>query len=235
MHFLALPRCGSRADVGFLIDSSASLFRNYAKEKEFVQSFAKKLKISEIGNHAGAMLFSSTPELSIKFSDHSNVEGFIKAVEELPLLGGTTRIDLALQKAFDEVFTLKNGMRASASKLLLVLTDGKQTEDGEYMPLYEAALPFHEAGIKIIAIGIGSQVDKDQLSKLVTEPKDLYLAKDFEELVSQEFIKNITFDSCATPGLYCGTFYGYTLAVLVDGVKKLILFYKHNINLGFHN
>lgn len=201
-NFLGDTKCGIRNDVGFLIDSSTSLFRDYAKEKDFVTRIAKGLEISLNGNHAGAVLFSSYPSLSIKFSDHSNVEDFNKAVELLPLLGGTTRIDLALQKAFNELFALKNGMRASASKVLIILTDGKQTKESDYMPLRNAILPFHESGIKVLVIGIGPKVDRDELSRLVIDPKDLFLAKDFEELVSETFLRNFTLGSCVAPGLH---------------------------------
>lgn len=199
---VAQPRCSSRADVGFLIDSSTSVLRDFSKEKEFVSRIAKLLKISPNGNHAGAVIFSSSPELRIRLSDHTDVHSFSEAVENLPLLGGRTRIDRALEKAYDELFSVENGMRQGVSKLLIVLTDGKQTKDDTFVPLSDAILPFHEAGIKVIVIGIGSLVDKFELSKLVTEPSDLFLAKDFEELVSQNFISNITLDSCNTPGLF---------------------------------
>ena len=178
------------------------MFGDYGKEKDFVARIATELKISSTGNHAGAVLFSSYPLLSIKFSDHSNVVNFNKAIEQLPLLGGTTRIDLALQKAFNELFALKNGMRASASKSLIILTDGKQTKELGYIPLHNAIVPFHESGIKVIAIGVGSKVDKDELSRLVVDPKDLFLAKDFEELVSETFFRNFTLGSCVAPGLH---------------------------------
>lgn len=175
--------------------------RDYRKEKEFVKSIAEKLKLSINGNRAGAVLFSSTAELRIKLSDFSSAKSFNEVVDQLPLLAGTTRIDTALRTAFNDLFSQENGMRAGASKLLIVLTDGKQSRDKDYTPLHDAIVPFHETGIKVIVIGIGDNVEKDELSRLVYEQSDLFLAKDFEELVSKSFIENITLDSCTASGL----------------------------------
>ena len=219
--FLGQPKCEVVTDVGFLIDSSTSLYRDYDKAKQFVSRIATELKISSKGNHAGAVLFSSAPSLRIKLSDHANPENFNKAIRKLPLLGGTTRIDLALEKAFTELFSLQNGMRASASKLLIILTDGKQTKDYGYVPLHNAIAPFHQSGIKVIAIGVGSKVDKDELSRMVVDQNNLFLATDFDELVSDAFFTNFKLDSCMAPGMQ---FYRnaswYILAIPIASVIK---------------
>ena len=199
--FLGQLKCEVVTDVGFLIDSSTSLFRDYEKAKQFVTRTATELKISSKGNHAGALIFSTAPSLRVKLSDHANSENFNKAIRKMPLLGGTTRIDLALEKAFTELFSLQNGMRASTSKLLIILTDGKQTKDYGYVPLHSAIAPFHQSGIKVIVIGVGSKVDKDELSRMVVDQNDLFLATDFDELISDAFIRNFKLDSCMAPGM----------------------------------
>ena len=205
------------------------MFRDYAREKKFITRIAERLKISRNGNHAGAVVFSNSPKLEIKLSDHSSVEDFNKAVEKLPLLGGTTRIDLALKMAFTELFALYNGMRVGSSRLLIVLTDGKQTTDFGYIPLHDAVRPFHESGIKVIVIGIGSKVDRNELSSLVVHPKDLFLPKDFDELLSDSFFGNFTLDSCMAPGLHVCNFFFFHVVSSFDRYKAQHTHYINNI------
>ena len=201
-YFSALVKCRSEFEVGFVIDSSASLFRDYQKEKEFVKNFVSLFEITKAGNRAGAVIFSDRAELMMKLSDFVSSQSFNRAVDDLPLLGGTTRIDMGLKKAFSDLFSVDNGMRPRASKLLVLLTDGKQSPDSDIASPYEAMRPFHEEGIKVIVIGIGPKVDKDELMSLVTDRKHFYHAKDFDELLSKGFMKNLTFDSCKKPGKF---------------------------------
>ena len=53
---------------------------------------------------------------------------------------------------------------------------------------------FLEEKIKVIVVGVGSlsQTYKDKLLDLVDSSDDLHFAKDFDELLKEEFIKSIT-------------------------------------------
>ncbi len=123
-------------------------------------------------------------------------------MDDLPLFGSTTRIDKALQTAFGELFSFKNGMRSGVPKVLLLLTDGEQTQDSDSIPPFEAVKPFHEAGIKVLVIGVGTKINRDELSKLVKSNEDLFFARNFDELKSSSFVKNITSASCKKFGTY---------------------------------
>ena len=46
---------------------------------------------------------------------------------------------------------------------------------------------------KVIVIGIG-KVDEDELLPLVKTPSNLYLVKDFDELLTDKFVHDITGD-----------------------------------------
>ena len=193
---MAEIKCRGLADVGFVVDSSGSLRNDYGKEKTFVKSLADKLGISSTGSHAGIVLFSDRAEVKMKFSEKNDAVEFKRTVDELPLFGKTTRIDKALQLAHGTLFRPENGLRTDVPQLLIVLTDGAQTNAADAVAPSEAILPFHESGIKVVVIGVGSGVKKDELSSMVKSKDDLYLAKDFSQLISSQFIDNITAASC---------------------------------------
>lgn len=192
--------CKTVADIGFIVDSSGSLRREYGKEKDFVKLVASSLDISPTGSHAGVVLFSYNAELSIKFSDHTNVKDFNSAVEGLALMGSTTRIDKALTLAFDSMFNEKNGMRVRVPKVLILLTDGAQTQDADAVVPSQVVNRFHDAGIKVIVIGIGSGVKPDELKTMVKSSSNLYLAANFDQLKSGKFVKDIIGSTCLQTG-----------------------------------
>lgn len=193
-------KCKGLADIGFIVDSSGSLFTEYVKEKAFLKDMAKEFKISKTGFHAGVVIFSQVAQLRIKFSDFVSTSSYIDAVDNLPLLGGTTRIDRGLNTAFKDLFSSANGMRPAVPKVAILLTDGEQTQDSDSVSPYDAVQAFHAANIKVIVIGVGSKVNKEELSRIVKSKKDLYFARDFDQLMSKAFVENITLASCLEPG-----------------------------------
>ena len=190
------------ADVGFIVDSSGSLAREYSKEKEFVKSVADSLHISpDRGSQVAVVLFSFYSQLSIKFTDHTNANDFKRAVDALPLMRSTTRIDRALTTAYNEMFNEKNGMRVKVPKVLILLTDGEQTKGADAIPPEQVVQKFHDAGIKVIVIGIGTGVNSVELGKMVKSRENLYLAKSFDQLKSGQFVDNIIGSTCLETGM----------------------------------
>ena len=194
--------CTVPLDIGFIVDSSGSLKNEYSKEKEFVKEMINQLAKSQNNLRAALVLFSLTAGLEIKFSDYNGANEFNTKVRNLPLLGSTTRIDRALDVAYREMFNVKNGMRPDVKKVLVLLTDGKQTEMADALKPSIAAYPFHKDGIKVISIGIGPAVDPVELESIVLRPEDLYLAEDFNELKTKSFVAGISDATCETPCNY---------------------------------
>ncbi len=189
-------RCKARADVGFIVDSSGSLKSEYGKEKQFVKLLAQKFGLSAKGSHAGVVLFSDTADVRVKLAEKNTGAEFNDAVDQLPLLGKTTRIDKALQVAYNDLFQPENGLRLDVPQVLFVLTDGAQTNAIDAVSPAQAIVPFHESDIKVVVIGVGSGVKREELKSMVKSEKDLYVAKNFDELISSQFVDNITASSC---------------------------------------
>jgi Mg-chelatase subunit ChlD len=176
-------------DVGFIVDASGSIGRNWRHELRFVQRLAAQVGISKSGGRAAVTLFSSKAKLMIKFSDHSQLSTFNRAVNRLPFWRKYTSIDKALDVASNEMFQQSNGMRPSVSKTLVFITDGDQFP---FRKVDYAGMKakFEKAKIKVIVVGVG-RVNSAQLSKLVKDEKDLYLARNFNVLRKDSFINNM--------------------------------------------
>ena len=176
--------CKDQADVAFVVDSSGSIgSRDFQREKEFVKALASEFRISPSDTQTGLICYSDYATVLAKFGDYTRISDFKKAVDRLPRMGGRTRIDLALKVAATELFTERKGGRRGNAKILFILTDGKQTKVQEATPLNEAVKPLKNAGVRVYAVGIGSNVDGEELRSMVDNDRDVLRVDDFKELV----------------------------------------------------
>ena len=190
------PKCQVVIDVGFILDSSGSLRNNYEQEKEFLKSLAKTFGVSSNGSRAGVVTFSYFSKHSIKLSDHGDIATFNQAVDNIPLMGSTTRIDKALRLAQKELFSLGNGGRVGVPKLLILLTDGTQTQDAGAEDPGDIAEELRADGINILVIGIGRGINETELTHIAGEEKSVYSAASFESLAENDFLESVRTRSC---------------------------------------
>ena len=192
--YVLVVKCKNVANVGFIVDSSGSLRRDYKKEKEFVKELARSFDISEAGSRAGVITFSYHAELSIAMNEHKTVNDFNKAVDSIPLMGYTTRIDKALVLARRRLMV---GARDDAPRIVFLLTDGTQTKDADAVDPSKLAEELRRDGIKLIVIGIGKGVNKEELKKIAGGlQSSLFLASDFEQLRSSAFVQDVAKQGC---------------------------------------
>ena len=186
-------------DVAFIIDSSGSIGEiDYLKQKNFVKEAAKSFGLAPDQSRAAIVLYSTTASVQARFGQYNTTEEFAKAVDALPYEKGSTRIDRALDLAATDIFPKARG---SVPKLALLITDGKQTRESDAIGLKEASEPLRQAGVRVLALGIGSDVDRNEL-RLVTETDDdVVMATDFEDLLLK--IGNLTNRVCELAG-ECG-------------------------------
>jgi Mg-chelatase subunit ChlD len=196
------PTCKAKVDVGFILDSSGSLRADYGKEKDFLKALAASFGIGVNASRAGVVTFSYFTEHSIRMKDHDNLVSFNEAVDKIPLMGSTTRIDKALRLAQKELFSLVNGARPGVPKLLILLTDGSQTRDADAEEPGDIAEEIRKSGVKVVVVGIGSGVNKTELSHLSGGGANLYTAASFDELIGIPFVTEVTRSACSN-GMYC--------------------------------
>ena len=120
---------------------------------------------------------------------------FESAVDQLPYERGRTRIDKALDVAASDVFP---EARPGVARIALLITDGKQTEASDAKGLREASAPLRKAGVRVMALGVGSGVDADQLRLITETDEDVLLADDFDNLLLK--LRNLTSKVCELAG-----------------------------------
>lgn len=187
--------CEISVDIAFILDSSGSVRYDYQKEKEFIKAIATGFGISEEGSRAGVITFSYYAEISIKFKDHFNIITFNAAVDAIELMGYTTRIDRALKLA-KNMFTKENGAREHTPKLLVLLTDGSQTQDPGHDNPGILADELRKQKVNILVVGIGSRTDSTELVHLAGRPENLFIAPSFEDLLQSNLVTDVKEQAC---------------------------------------
>lgn len=177
-------------DIGFIIDSSYSIRKHYQKEKDFVKGVAASVGLANKNNvRASVITFSTWARLSIKFKDHADSESFNKSVDAIPFMGYQTRIDKALRLAQTQMLKKENGARTGIKKLVLLMADGAQSGDSERPET--VAKEIRDAGVEIIAVGIGNRVDFDELVRITGDRKRVFTSS-FDDIASASFVGKIT-------------------------------------------
>ena len=195
------PICKAKVDVGFILDSSGSLRNDYQNEKDFLKSLAGAFGVTKDDSRAGVITFSYYSEHSIKLKDHTDITSFNAAVDAIPLMGSTTRIDRALRLTQNELFTLENGARPGIPKILILLTDGSQTQDAGAEDPGVISNELRLSGITVIVVGIGSGTNATELAHMAGGADNAFSAASFDELIGGDFIKQLTDKSCQA-GMY---------------------------------
>lgn len=188
--------CNTTVDLAFIIDSSGSIARrNYVKIKAFVKYLARSFGISPTGSRAGIVLYSTTASVKAHFGKYSTVEEFNNLVDILPHERGLTYIDKALELAASQLFPRA---RKDVPKIAMLLTDGEQTDPDGTVNLRLASAPLRRQGVRLIAFGVGKNINVRELRLAVERDEDVVRVMKFDDLINK--VRNYTKSLCEAAG-----------------------------------
>lgn len=177
------------------MDASESMTkRDFETQKEVIKKVAATFHVGPTKSHLGLMTFSSHAQIRVKFGDRLDLGSFQDAVDKVPFAAGGTRFDRAFDVAANNLFSPSGGVRSHVPKVLIILTDGKQSADFDAVPIDRSVLPLRHLGVRIFALAIGDQVDMNELQQIVADPNDIHAVKDFDALLDNA--KNVGNRTC---------------------------------------
>lgn len=104
--------CDTPLELGFLVDRSGSISKqNFEKVKSFILTVIAGFDVSREGTHVGIISYSSDAKTIISFDQFDDPNFDLKKLNDTirdglaTPEGGKTRIDLALEKADQELFS----------------------------------------------------------------------------------------------------------------------------------
>jgi Mg-chelatase subunit ChlD len=193
MFFYIFSGCAVGAlDLAFVLDDSGSVDdEEFGDVIKFVTYMIDAFPgISARGTRVGVVMFSTDAEISIAFDRYYQRKQLIAAVEGLTRKRGKTFINTGLDKA-NELFTPARGSRNDASKVLVLMTDGKSK--GNVAP---PAQRLRDKGVRVIVVGVGN-VDQRQLEQIAGVEENVFKVPTFKGL--EPVIAKLIPASCPRP------------------------------------
>lgn len=194
-------------DIVILLDSSGSVgLENFNKMKQFLVKSINGFSVGPNSIQIGLVTFSpARTHFNLNtFSSSSAVEN---AINNVPYNSGATQTYLALSYIGNS-FKTSAGDRPNAQDLLVVITDG---QSGNTFSTIQEANKLKRRHVKIMAIGIGSNIYRNELIGMASDSSLVFEVKDFDAL--SRFTNDINSISCLAGELlhYCQTVFSIQL------------------------
>ena len=166
---------------------------------DFVINIITQLTISEQGVHVGVVTFSDNSSTVFLLDEYFNKAQMIDAIRKIDYRGGSTNTSSGIKRmqtqVFDPLGRDRRGDRSRVANLAIVITDGASNLDaGKTIPFAEDA---KDANIKMLAVGITSQVNETELKGISSNGilgETYWRSDDF--IVTKEIVQNIISQTC---------------------------------------
>ncbi|KAL1246627.1 hypothetical protein QQF64_034508, partial [Cirrhinus molitorella] len=184
----------SQIDIAFLLDGSGSVhYVDFSKMKAFVVEMIKSF-IDHDTQFAIAQ-FSTDCTIHEKFQQIKNITVWEDAMTQIHQKYQWTYTATAIRQLVKQLFVSTGGARPSASKILVVVTDGESNDHS----LTEAVQQAQAKNITRYAIGVGNAFNvgkaKNELAIIASLPtsKHVFKVTDFDALnsIREQLKKNI--------------------------------------------
>ncbi|XP_050021973.1 integrin alpha-X-like isoform X1 [Alexandromys fortis] len=172
-------------DIVFLIDGSGSIdSSNFKIMLQFVETVMSQFHLPH--TQFSLMQFSDRFFTHFTFKDFISTSNPLMLLKSVRQLRGYTYTATAIKKVITELFTAQNGARKDATRVLIVITDGRK--EGDHLS-YEDVTPLADAkGIIRYAIGVGRAFyyiqNKQELEKIASKPSQehVFQVENFDAL-----------------------------------------------------
>jgi len=174
------------SDIIFMLDSSSSIRRNnWKKVKRFLGKFVEEFVNEQNDLRIGVITYSSIARLRIPLRRYK-IEQVKEEIERLPYYGGLTLTYRGIIRSLNE---FQRHYVKGRRQLLFVMTDGQSTSAGGipgFVLTRRAALRIQLAGVQVVSIGIGNQVDPAELKAIASFPKaeNIIQYTSFDQLIT---------------------------------------------------
>ena len=80
-------------------------------------------------------------------------------------------------------------------QVLILITDGRQSKDPGYTPVNQAIIPLRIKGIETLTVGIGKDIDLEELKLITADNKNVFIVGAFDEL--EGIVRGLVTRSCS--------------------------------------
>ncbi|ELU05673.1 hypothetical protein CAPTEDRAFT_217523 [Capitella teleta] len=183
--------CKQQADIAFVVDSSGSIKdgdpNNWDRIKTFIRNIVEKLDIGEDMTRIGAVVFSNIGKVEFNLNKYYDKNSVVNAILDMQYGGGNTNTSGGIYMMLTEIFVEDNGDRPNVPDTAIVITDGVSTRDSDKTIPY--AIQAKDRGIRMLAVGIGAEINEDELEGIASPPdattgQTVFTVQNFDKLTN---------------------------------------------------
>lgn len=163
---------GHPADVIFVLDASNSIWRpDFQRQIDFVKEISGMFRIGPNNTRVAVITYAAFPQFQFHLNDYSAKADILAAMDGVRQMGGYhTSTPDAIRAMRERGFRVDGG-RANVTRVGIVITDGRS--DDPVKTEAEARRARH-AGIHLFAVGVGLDLDLQELEKIASSPSRYY-------------------------------------------------------------
>lgn len=156
-------------DVVFAISATArDAEKTFSFMKEVIKSIFEKYGVDSL--RPAVIVFGDTVSVRMNFQDSLEQDALKRLVQGLRPNRGTPD----LEKALAEAKTLFSGARPHAKKVLVIISDDQS--DSKSWKIKHSSQELEEDEVDVIPVGVGNEVDIQQLKDTTPQKKNAVLA-----------------------------------------------------------
>ncbi|KAL8560061.1 hypothetical protein ACOMHN_041530 [Nucella lapillus] len=186
----ASEACGGKpADVVLVLDRSSSVYvLDFKALLHTLQAIVQVMDIAPDKTQVAAVSFSTNATVDFYLDEFATKENVIGRIGKIPYSGGVTETGQALSLVRKSVFSPKRGARGSTvARVVIVVTDG-MSQDTKFTK--SAAALLKKDGVHVFAVGVGQEVDHQELEDIASKPYKNFLFEvgTYEALNSVQYL-----------------------------------------------
>ncbi|KAK3106820.1 hypothetical protein FSP39_000499 [Pinctada imbricata] len=177
------PSCSKAVDLVFVMDESGSVgYSNFRKMKYFLSNLTEKMDIGPKAFQVGTVKFNGRARTVFNLTEYHTKSKLQDALKDIRYYGGLTNIGKGIEEA-EEIFKQSGSTSRNATRVILLLTDGKSSNATKTRLAAEKARK--ESNIVIFALGIGN-VRESELDDAANKPSCMHkiIIDNFDEIDS---------------------------------------------------
>ena len=149
-------------------------------QKDISKEMLKSFGISSTETRIGLVLNSQNPRTVARLTTYTTRNSLVTMINSLRNPGDGNRLDKAIELVRNDLFTRPNGARNNAPKTVVIFMNKK----ADISSLTEAQKS-KDSGVKIVVVGYGEDIDKEEL-RSISSGKDLtYMLTDSDDVIKR--------------------------------------------------
>ena len=168
IHFL-FSGCTSRRDIVFMLDASGSLEKKYEMAMQLAIQIIEGLNFAGSRTRVGVLTYSDNPTVRFHLNKYTDKQSIVNAIAFVTERGRTNTAS-AIDEMRGNMFISSRGDRSGDANYGILITDGySNVNQARTLP---AAKEARDAGIKMIAVGVGENgsVDRGEINGIANDP-----------------------------------------------------------------